>query len=445
MSFTYLGLPVGTTRPQVQEFMPMLNRIERRIMGINSMLTYAGSLIMVNSVLSALPTFYMYTFKIPISILEQIDKYRKHFLWDKGDINRRGGCLVAWKKACLAKDQGGLGIIDLRDQNSAPLLKYLHKFYNKMDLPWVNLTWRCMYSRPIVPHARKLVGSFWWRDVMNLVDSFRQLATCKVNIGDTAMFWHGQWDLGILRLQFPQLHSFSQKGNISVQKFLMQTDFQNFHTPIFIIASNQLLSLARLVSTINVDANTPDQWSYIWNSPMFTVKKAYKALKGTMPVSPVFKWMWASNVGGKYKFFFWLLLRDRLNTRNLLRRKNKNLDEYVCVLCQQGVEETLEHLFFCCPFSLRCWTFIGFFWDISLPLSEMVVHARTAFGLAIFREIAILAAWCIWTHRNSIIFDGGSLSFRRWRQALEDELSFLLHRAKPSLKAEIELWMSNRF
>lgn len=41
---------------------------------------------MVNRVLSALPTFYLCTFKVPVSIIEQIDKYRMHFLWDKGDV-----------------------------------------------------------------------------------------------------------------------------------------------------------------------------------------------------------------------------------------------------------------------------------------------------------------------------------------------------------------------
>jgi hypothetical protein len=34
------------------------------------------------------------------------------------------------------------------------------------------------------------------------------------------------------------------------------------------------------------------------------------------------------------KVFFWLLLKDRLNTCNLLLRKNKILPSYNCVLCQ---------------------------------------------------------------------------------------------------------------
>jgi hypothetical protein len=90
MSFTYLGLPLGTTRPTVQDFLPLINKNEKRLMGLNTFLSYAGRLIIVNLVLSSLPTFYLCTLKIPISVLEQIDKYRKHFLWDKGDINRKG-------------------------------------------------------------------------------------------------------------------------------------------------------------------------------------------------------------------------------------------------------------------------------------------------------------------------------------------------------------------
>jgi hypothetical protein len=41
---------------------------------------------------------------------------------------------AAWKMVCLPKEEGGLGVIDLRVQNEA-LLKNLHKFFKKEDLP----------------------------------------------------------------------------------------------------------------------------------------------------------------------------------------------------------------------------------------------------------------------------------------------------------------------
>jgi hypothetical protein len=45
----------------------------------------------------------------------------------------------------------------------------------------------------------------------------------------------------------------------------------------------------------------------------------------------------------------WLLLNDTLNTRNILRRRRKYLEDgYNCVLCLEDVEESVEHLFFGC-------------------------------------------------------------------------------------------------
>ena len=44
------------------------------------------------------------------------------------------------------KDKGGLGVINLRLQNDVLLLKQLHKFYNKEDVPWVRLVWDAYYT-----------------------------------------------------------------------------------------------------------------------------------------------------------------------------------------------------------------------------------------------------------------------------------------------------------
>lgn len=63
-------------------------------------------------------------------------------------------------------------------------------------------------------------------------------------------------------------------------------------------------------------------------------------------------------VQNKHKFFFWLLLRDRLNTRNLSRRKNMFLECYSCVPCVEEMEESQQqHMFFDYPFSQAWWLF----------------------------------------------------------------------------------------
>jgi hypothetical protein len=144
----------------------------------------------------------MCSLKVPNSIFDQADKYRLHCLWDRGDVNRKGGCLVAWKKATRPKDQGGLGIIDLRAHNKALLVKFLHKFYNKVELPWVQLTWKAFYSHHIPPHHRKQVESFW-RDVMSLSDNYLMMAACSANMGDTIYFLRDTWNPGVLQWKFP--------------------------------------------------------------------------------------------------------------------------------------------------------------------------------------------------------------------------------------------------
>lgn len=64
MPFTYLGPPLGTTKPSVQDFLPYVQRIERRLTGCAQFFTQAGKLEMVNSVLTSMPIFLLCTLKI---------------------------------------------------------------------------------------------------------------------------------------------------------------------------------------------------------------------------------------------------------------------------------------------------------------------------------------------------------------------------------------------
>jgi hypothetical protein len=71
--FTYLGLPMGLTKPQVKDYAPLICRMS----AASQFLSYAGRLQLVNSVLSSLPTYYMCSLKLPVTVIEIIDKYRK--------------------------------------------------------------------------------------------------------------------------------------------------------------------------------------------------------------------------------------------------------------------------------------------------------------------------------------------------------------------------------
>lgn len=52
---------------------------------------------------------------------------------------------------CREKREGGLGVIDLKTQNEALLIKNLHKFFNREDIPWVSLVWEKYYDNGRLP------------------------------------------------------------------------------------------------------------------------------------------------------------------------------------------------------------------------------------------------------------------------------------------------------
>jgi hypothetical protein len=335
LPFTYLGLPLSITAPNLEHFLPIVTRVERRLGGIADFLDYGGKLLMVKSVLTSLPIFFMSCLDIPVSIKNHCIKFMRHCLWRKkrNDVQSNGPALVAWDKVCRPKDQGGLGVLDLKTQNEALLLKNLHKFFNRLDIPWVNLIWNTYYSQGSLP-GFQLEGSFWWKTHLKLLDKYKGMGRCVIGDGKSALFWTDLWSDTCMHQNFPHLVTFAKKTNHSVNEFV-QTEFLEdlFNLPLSTMAYNEFLELEVLCETtrsLNQDGSK-DSWFYIWNSDEFSLKNAYKALVGWQPCAPHFSWVWSSSCQAKHKFFFWLLLLDRLNTRNLLGRKKFQLQSYNCV------------------------------------------------------------------------------------------------------------------
>ena len=80
LSFTYLGLPLGLTKPKVIDFLPLVNKCERRFSYTSVFLSQAGRLEVTNSIFSSLPMFFMSTFSLHKTFIKEVDKYRKHSL-----------------------------------------------------------------------------------------------------------------------------------------------------------------------------------------------------------------------------------------------------------------------------------------------------------------------------------------------------------------------------
>ena len=130
-----------------------------------SLLCHASRITLVNSVATSMINFAMCTMQLNASFLQYFDKVTRRFVWTKkSEQGETCNSLVAWQRVCCPKARGGLGVINLKVQKQGLPLKFLDKFYNKAELPWVRLIWDSYYLNS-VPHASPICGYFWWKKI----------------------------------------------------------------------------------------------------------------------------------------------------------------------------------------------------------------------------------------------------------------------------------------
>ena len=152
-----------------------------------------------------------------MAVIEIIDKHRKNYLWRGSEFKRKGYNLAAWDLVQKPKSRGGLGVINLRLQNDALLLKHLDKFYRKEDVQWVKLIWNKYYLDTVLHLAREK-GSFWWKDILRLNVLFRGVAICSPNKGDTLSFWEDIIYGEVGAEVFPNLYPYAKDPKASLWK-----------------------------------------------------------------------------------------------------------------------------------------------------------------------------------------------------------------------------------
>lgn len=133
----YLGVPLISTKLSYSNCLPILDSIKQRIsIWMNRFLTFAGRVQLINSVLFHIQTYWSSIFILPRKVVKEIEKLYRNFLW-AGRYEKNGMALVAWRDVCLPRNEGGLGVKQIKQWNRAAMVKHLWRLHANVPDLWV--------------------------------------------------------------------------------------------------------------------------------------------------------------------------------------------------------------------------------------------------------------------------------------------------------------------
>lgn len=229
-----------------------------------------------------------------------------------------------------------------------------------------------------------------------------------------------------------RLLSFAHDKDSSVKNFVEEQELENlFQLPLSVEAYAELVQLQSRMNASSLSSSLPDGWSFAWNTASYKPKDFYRHCFRNITPPPYLTWIWRSRCTMKHRVFTWLMMVDRINTRDMLRRRNFNVGgDLGCLLCDAGSRETRNHLLFECSFAVGCWLKLDITWDIDQTFENMLMAAKNSWSGRLFTEAVILSAWNIWKIRNRKLFDGVPPETAAWNRQLALDLDILGCRVK---------------
>ncbi|XP_022014769.1 uncharacterized protein LOC110914278 [Helianthus annuus] len=191
----YLGVPLISSRLGYNDCRVLIERLEKRITNWrNKLLSFAGRLQLIISVLSSMHIYWASVFILPARIIQELEASMRNFLWSQESSFNKGKSKVSWKMVCTPKYEGGLGIRRNGDMNKALMASHIWSIVSKRASLWVEWV-----------HSYHLKGrSFWvcktpanccwsWRKLIQLRPLIRKHIWSVVGNGTSTSAWYDFW------------------------------------------------------------------------------------------------------------------------------------------------------------------------------------------------------------------------------------------------------------
>jgi len=212
--FLYLGLSIGGDPRKLKFWQPLINRIKSRLSGWKSKnLSLGGRLVLLKSVLSSLPVYFLSFFKAPAGIISSIESiFNCFFFWGCEEVRKISW--FNWDTICSKKEDGGLGVRRIREFNLALLGKWCWRMRVENRSLWYRvLTGRYGEVGGIIVEEGQF-NSIWWNNLININNGvgvgggwwFDDNVGRKVGDGAHTLFWWDPWiDELVLKNSFGRL------------------------------------------------------------------------------------------------------------------------------------------------------------------------------------------------------------------------------------------------
>ncbi|KAE8726444.1 hypothetical protein F3Y22_tig00006886pilonHSYRG00006 [Hibiscus syriacus] len=451
LPFKYLGIPMGVDPRRVSVWDPVIDKCRTKLSRWKSIfLSFVGRIVLINSVLSSLPLYYMSLYSVPKTVLWKIDKIRRDFLWGSYGSGRKMS-RINWGKMCKPKMKRGAGIIDLGAKNKALLAKWGWRFANEKDALWRSVI-SFKYGSDKIPWMvstdKIKEASIIWRGIINNLrseelskwmsfDSFRW----QVGDGKTMWFWEDVW-LGEKSFmnRFPRIYRLVSRKFRTIFEVLRESEWRDSS----VLFVRQLLDRERNIFNVikgeigeaQIKPDVVDRIIWIHEKDgKFSVKKMTELLLGNDNIieadQPKYDKIWSLKVPPKVKCFLWMLKQNRVPTKAFLKSRGIKLNEHQCLCPWCGdVEEDADHLFVSCRYMAFFWMSFCRWWQIE-GCSMSTVDEMFEFGFQVRWSVPRLLAWqvsfaaalwSIWLVRNEFVF-------REKRAKLKDVVCIVKMRA----------------
>jgi hypothetical protein len=193
----YLGIPLSGAAASNISWDNLLLSISNRLSNWTFRpLNIASRLVLLKSVLQALPTYLFTALAAPKKFIKAIRSLQRNFLWSGHQPNKKWA-LVNWDKLCLPKSQGGLGLRDPGKLNQVMGAKIWWRWLKNPTAAWTQL-WKQKYA-PHIPEDQAIrlnnhiQGSNIWNTAWQNRTLVQHHAFWEVRDGGSALFWTDSW------------------------------------------------------------------------------------------------------------------------------------------------------------------------------------------------------------------------------------------------------------